>query len=73
LELEEIDSFRSPGELVRFESYLANGIASGLLREIAPDPTYRAGELYGGRWFELAQDGSVWRLIPPDPPFTGAF
>lgn len=73
MELEEIHNFASPGELFRFQQFLANGIAAGELREIAPDSKYHSGEISGGRWFALIKDNSVWRLIEPDPPFTGMF
>jgi hypothetical protein len=71
--LEEITAFRSPGEFTSFTAFLEAGVARGELKEIAPDPSYHAGEIYGGRWFERLGDGSVWRLVPPDPPFTGLF
>lgn len=73
LELEPINGFRSPGEFARFKTFLAEGVASGELREVSPDPTYHAGEIYGGRWFEHATKGHIWRLVPPDPPFRGVF
>ena len=73
MQLEKIADFRSPGEFQRFTDFLDGGVKSGLLEEIPPDPNYHAGEIYGGRWFRRKDDGSVWRLIPPDPPFTGLF
>lgn len=73
MELEEISGFQSPGEFARFQAFLEAGVAKGELREISPDPSYHAGEIYGGRWFELTSDKTVWRLISPDPPFTGLF
>jgi hypothetical protein len=73
LQLEHINGFRSPGELKRFMEFLEAGIKSGELEEVPADAAYHAGEIYGGRWFRLTGDGSVWRLVPPDPPFTGLF
>lgn len=73
IELEEIDTFSSPGEFRRFERFLEEGIASGELQQVATDPGYHEGEIYGGRWFRLVRDGTVWRLVEPDPPFSGTF
>lgn len=73
MRLERIEGFRTPGEFAQFQKFLEGGISSGDLREIPADPTYHVGEIYGGRWFEFVADGSVWRLISPDPPFLGLF
>ena len=73
MELEEIDGFKSPGEFARFKAFLEAGMKRGELKAIPPDPSYHAGEIYGGRWFEVACDKSVSRLISPDPPFRGVF
>lgn len=73
LKLEEIQGFQSPGELDRFMAFIASQISIGQIEEISPDPNYHSGEIYGGRWFRNMEDGSVWRLISPDPPFTGLF
>jgi len=73
LELEPIDSLRSPGELRRFLVFLEEWVSKGELQEIPADPTYQADVLPGGRWFRVKANGSVWRLLLPDPPFTGCF
>jgi hypothetical protein len=73
IQLEPIPTFSTPGEFSRFEDYLAAALASGALKELPVDPDYHVGEIYGGRWFELVANGTVWRLIPPDPPFLGLF
>lgn len=73
LELEKISGFRSLGEFMRFTAFLEEHVTTGELQEIPADPDYHAGEIYGGRWFRVTHDGSVWRLIPPDPPFAGLF
>lgn len=73
MELNEIAEFQSPGEFTRFNTFLSDWIEKGELKEIPNDPSYHAGEIYGGRWFEVVRDKTIWRLIPPDPPFTGLF
>lgn len=67
----EIDGFASPGEFDRFVGYLRGQVESGKAEEIPADPSYGPGELYGGRWYRSLATGEVWRLLPPDPPFTG--
>jgi hypothetical protein len=68
---EEIHGFVSPGEYVRFVSYLEEQVASGVAREYPADPLYGKGMIYGGRWFQDTETGAIWRLLPPDPPFRG--
>ena len=68
---EEIHGFESPGEYDRFVRYIENQVKSGHAREVAVDPDYGRGEIYGGRWFEDLDAGAVWRLVPPDFPFRG--
>lgn len=68
---EPIRSFVSPGEFDRFVGYLREQVASGKAAEVAADPSYGPGEIYGGKWYRSLATGEVWRLVPPDPPFTG--
>lgn len=68
---EEIRGFASPGEYERFVRYIEGQVAAGQAEEIAVDPNYGRGEIYGGRWFRDLDSSQVWRLVPPDFPFTG--
>ena len=68
---EEIQGFQTPGEYQRFVEYIEAQARAGTARELPADPAYRRGEVYGGRWFQDVESGEIWRLIPPDPPFTG--
>lgn len=68
---DEIRGFASPGEYRRFVCYLEDQIANGHARELPSDPDYVKGMISGGRWFEEAETGSVWRLVEPDFPFRG--
>lgn len=70
---EEIRGFVSPGEFDRFVQYLERQIAAGVAREVDCEPDYGPGQLFGGRWFRDLESGEVWRLVPPDPPFTGVW
>lgn len=68
---EEIRGFRSPWEYSRFVDYLEKQIADGYTEEVAIELEYGRGMVSGGRWFKDVGSGSIWRLVPPDPPFTG--
>lgn len=68
---EEIHGFQSPSEYGRFVQYLEGQIIDGYIEEIAANPAYGRGEIYGGRWFRNLQTGEIWRLVPPDFPFRG--
>lgn len=68
---EEIHGFASPGEYKRFVQYIEGQVASGIARELPPDAQYGKSMIYGGRWFQDAQTGAIWRLVAPDPPFRG--
>jgi hypothetical protein len=68
---EEIHGFQSPTEYNRFIEYLEDQVQSGFSEEMMPDPAYGRGEIYGGRWFRDKESKEIWRLVPPDPPFTG--
>jgi hypothetical protein len=68
---EEIHGFQSPGEFNRFVRFIENQVNLGEAEEIAVDPNYEKGEIYGGRWFKDFKTGEIWRLIPPDIPFRG--
>lgn len=67
----EIVGFASPGEFDRFVAYLGGQVASGVAEEVPTDPAYGPGEVFGGRWYRHKPTGEMWRLVPPDPPFTG--
>ena len=68
---EEIHGFSSPSEYERFVRYIEGQVSAGNAREVDVDSDYGRGEIYGGRWFEDAETGAVWRLVPPDYPFRG--
>jgi hypothetical protein len=68
---EEIRGFTSPGEYRRFLRYIEEQVSSGAARERPADAQYGKGMIFGGRWFQDVETGTVWRLVPPDPPFQG--
>ena len=68
---EEIRGFASPGEYERFLQCIEGQLARGHARERSADPSYAKGAISGGRWFEDIESGTIWRLVPADPPFSG--
>jgi len=71
IEWEPIDAFDSLSEYKRFVCYVDACVADGFAEEIAADPDYSRGEIYGGRWFKEMKSGICWRLVEPDFPFRG--
>jgi hypothetical protein len=67
----EIGGFESPGEYDRFRAYLQRQVEAGVAMEVAADPDYGPGQIYGGVWYRNLETGEIWRLVPPDFPFTG--
>jgi hypothetical protein len=71
LELHAIHGFTSPGEYDRFVEFIARQLQIGTLVEVPADANYGAGQIWGGRWFRVAHNGQVWRLVSPDFPLQG--
>lgn len=69
---EEIHGFASPGEFERFEIWIAEGVADGVLTPIEVGSPYSGSAMSDERWFRSAL-GESWRLVAPDPPFLGVF
>lgn len=67
----EIHGFTSPGEFDRFVEYLRTQVRSGVAEVTDANPEYGRGEIFGGSWYRHVASGEVWRLVPPDPPFSG--
>ncbi|MCS7063449.1 MAG: hypothetical protein NZM04_05305 [Methylacidiphilales bacterium] len=69
---EEIIGFQSPGEFQRFQSWIEEQIKLGNAEEVPVDPSC-IGAYWNQRWLRHKASGVVWRLVEPDPPFTGVF
>jgi hypothetical protein len=63
---EEIHGFASPAEYERFTKYIERSLAVGAAKEVPADPRYQRGMIFGGRWFQELETGSIWRLVAPD-------
>lgn len=68
---DQIHGFGSLKEYERFVEHIEQQMAEGLVKEIAANPSYGKGFLFGGRWFENANSKEIWRLLAPDFPFKG--
>lgn len=68
--LSEINGFHSRGEFVRFESWLGEQIKASVCHEIGVQ-NYFVNPQFTERWFRFTEINEVWRLVNPDPPFTG--
>ena len=73
VELERIQGFRSPGEVKRFEDFLDQCLRNGALEEGAVREPFSGSDLWKERWFRRPGTDDWWRLVLPDPPFTGVF
>ena len=70
--MEEIHGFMSPSEYERFVKFIEAQVQHGYWVEVPADPNYPAFGIRGGRWFR-STEGEVWRLVPPDIPYKGAW
>jgi len=70
---EEIESFQSLGEFRRFEEWMAEQVSAGNAEQIAVEHPFAGATTLRERWFRHKASGSIWRLVDPDPPFTGTF
>ena len=66
---EKINDFRSLLEFNRFVHWVSENIAM----EIPVKSPYAGATSLDEKWFIHIDSGEVWRLVWPDPPFTGVF
>ncbi|NUW36992.1 hypothetical protein HTZ77_37160 [Nonomuraea sp. SMC257] len=69
---DEIHGFDSPGEFSRFKEWLSAAIKDGDFEEVPVESRYWNVENFDEKWFRDFT-GVIWRLVAPDPPFTGVF
>lgn len=73
VDLERIDGFSSPGEYARFERWIEERVQRGELEPAAVRARYSGLHTTDERWYRTLPEGKFWRLVAPDPPFTGVF
>ncbi|RZS44752.1 hypothetical protein EV193_101630 [Herbihabitans rhizosphaerae] len=71
-EWEEIHGFESASEFARFEKWIRDAVTEGSLTEVPVGERYGDIAAFDERWFREPA-GQAWRLVAPDPPFTGVF
>jgi hypothetical protein len=69
---EQIGDFRSPGEFDRFVTWMQVQVENGVAAEVAVTSPY-LDATFSERWFHHQASGEIWRVVWPDPPFTGLF
>lgn len=70
---EIINDFRSLLEFNRFVQWMNEQVNANVAREIAVRSPYASSTSLNEKWFFHIDSGEAWRLIWPDPPFTGIF
>lgn len=70
---EHIEAFNGWAEFERFESWMREQIAIGSAEERPVMKPYNQICDFKEKWFAHKQSLQVWRLVWPDPPFSGLF
>lgn len=70
---EPIDEFRSLAEFNRFVVWMGQQVAAGFSMEMPVAQPYLGATTFEEKWFRFSTTGAIWRLVFPDPPFTGLF
>jgi hypothetical protein len=70
---EPIEGFRSPGEFERFQRWIDERVAAGEAERVPVAAPWMGANTHVEHWIRDTEDGSVWRLIEPDPPARGLF
>lgn len=70
---EKIDGFQSSIEFDRFIQWMSEQVTSNAAREVPVAKAYAGATTLAEKWFMHIESGAIWRLVWPDPPFTGVF
>lgn len=70
---EVISGFNGWSEFERFETWMQMQIADGLAEERPVIKPYNQVCCFKEKWFVHKPSLQVWRLVWPEPPFTGLF
>tara|TARA_R110000868_G_scaffold134834_1_gene347072 strand:+ start:161 stop:733 length:573 start_codon:yes stop_codon:yes gene_type:complete len=73
LYLEEISSFSSKEEYLRFKEFLDRQIKKGFMKEMEVNANYFYRDKTGGRWFKEILTNKYWRLLEPNNYFKGCW
>lgn len=70
---EKINNFQSLLEFNRFVSWMNEQVDENVVKLIPVVSPYAGATVLGEKWFLHVESGEIWRLVWPDPPFTGVF
>ena len=70
---EKIDDFNSLSEFNRFVDWINDQVGKSIAKEIPVKSPYAGATSLKEKWFVYIESNDVWRLVWPDPPFTGVF
>ena len=70
---EEINGFESSAEFERFQAWLKETVADGNAEEVPVLERYQEISSLVEEWYRHIDSHTLWRLLRPDPPFTGLF
>ena len=70
---DRVDGFNGWSEFERFEAWMQGQIDEGLAEERPVLKVYNQVCNFKEKWFVHKPSLQVWRLVLPDPPFTGLF
>jgi hypothetical protein len=70
---ENVSDFQSYSEFERFVAWMNEQLSSSAAEELPVREPYVGATAFHERWFRHVASGTVWRLVWPDPPFTGIF
>lgn len=70
---ENVLNFQTSGEFNRFVDWLQDQRDAGLAQEVPVLNVYVGATTFQEKWFINRATGQTWRLVWPDPPFTGIF
>jgi len=70
---ESIDGFTSHAEFTRFCSWLNEHVAEKSAEKVPVLARYQNIQSFTEEWYWHIESETTWRLVWPDPPFTGLF
>ena len=70
---EAVASFRSPVEFPSFERWMTGQVSAGMARQVPVGAPYLDDAACIEVWYLHLRSREVWRLVWPEPPFSGVF
>jgi hypothetical protein len=68
-----IDDFHTRDEFDRFVKWIEDQVSSGTAESQPVRTPYAGAATLREKWFRNIETEEVWRLVWPDPPFSGLF